>query len=59
MKPAKLRNYVQARLEQELYRQASVELVMSGETWQGLITRLVRGWVRKKRAIERRKLETK
>lgn len=59
MKPKSPRNYVQARLEAELYRQAAVELVMSGETWQALITRLVRGWVRKKRAIERRKLEPK
>lgn len=50
------RNYVQARLERDLYQRATIELILSNESWQDLLTRLVHSWTLKRRAIRRRKL---
>lgn len=55
MKPRNPRPYVQARLEQQIYLEASVQLVMASETWQGLLSRLITRWVRQRRAVERRR----
>lgn len=47
------RHYVQARISPELYTQVAVELVLSGESFQGLLTKLLEEWARKRARLAR------